>query len=165
MTKSNIFSENIHPSVKINEKTLLLSAKNILKYYLQDNNIFEKSCLRGQKFKTLSFDILYCGSEKIRQINKKYREKDYPADIITFAIFADSDEKFVFDNEINLGEIIISLDNAAKEAQVKGHPLKDEIKFLISHGIIHLLGVDHKTDREYNFIITAQENALKSLKG
>ncbi len=165
MIKSNIFSENIHPSIKINEKYFISAAKNILKYYLQDNNIFDKSCLAKKKFKTLSFDILYCDSKKAHEINKEYRKKDYPADIITFAIFADSNEKFVFDNEINLGEIIISLDNATQEAQKKGTPLKEELKFLISHGIMHLLGFDHETNEKYNFIVTAQDNALKNLKG
>jgi rRNA maturation RNase YbeY len=54
---------------------------------------------------------LYCDSKKTHEINREYREKDYPADIITFAIFADTavDERFVFDGEINLGEIIIAL--------------------------------------------------------
>ncbi len=165
MIKSSIFSENIHPSIEINEKYFISAAKNILQYFLQNSNIFDKSCLAKEKFKTLSFDILYCDRKKTHEMNKEYRKKDYPADIITFAIFADSEEKFVFDNEINLGEIIISLDNAEQEAQKKGISLKEELKFLISHGIMHLLGFDHKTDEEYNFIVTAQDNALKNLKG
>ena len=53
----------------------------------------------------------------LKGVNKEYRKKDYVADIITFAIFADSEEKFVFDGEINLGEIIISLDKVNENSQ------------------------------------------------
>jgi probable rRNA maturation factor len=147
----NIFSENIHKKIDVDEKKAIQTAKKILDFYLNDKEIFEKSCLFGYDFNCISFDILYCDNEKTYEINKKYREKDYPADIITFAIFADSEDKFVFDNEINLGEIIISLDKV----------LENELYFLIAHGIMHLLGFDHQTNEDYDFIIKAQTSALE----
>ena len=57
-------------------------------------------------------------AKKPHEINREYREKDYPADIITFAIFADTspEERFVFDGEVNLGEVIIALDKVQEEA-------------------------------------------------
>lgn len=161
MTKINIFSENIHNSIKINEKKALGVAKKVLKNYLNNSKVFDNSCLKGLNFKTLSFDILYCDSEKTHQINKEYRNKDYAADIITFAIFADGEEKFIFDGEINLGEIIISLDKVKENSVEKRIVFEDELYFLISHGIIHLLGFDHQTDEEYNFIVAAQTEALE----
>lgn len=159
-TKINIFSENIHKSFNIDERKAILKAKKILNFYLEDEKIFKNSCLANLDFNCLSFDMLYCNSEKTHQINKEYREKDYAADIITFAIFADSEDKFIFDGEINLGEIIISLDKVQANALEKGKEFKDELYFLISHGIMHLLGFDHQTDKEYNFIVEAQEAAL-----
>lgn len=190
MTTINIFSENINKNFEIDEKKAIETARKILNFYLHDKNIFNLSCLAGEKFNCISFDILYCDNEKSLKINKEYREKDYPADIITFAIFADSEEKFVFDGEINLGEIIISLDKVAEEAKTqrgedakqtenyasmppgifasKNNPsddLENRLYFLISHGIIHLLGFDHQTEEDYNFIIEAQTSALKKVKG
>ena len=106
----------------------------------------------------------FCDSEKTHQINRDYREKDYPADIITFAIFADSEEKFVFDGEINLGEIIIALDKVEEESKKKGTTFNHELAFLISHGILHLLGFDHQTEEDYNFIIGLQNKALEYVK-
>lgn len=97
---------------------------------------------------------------KTHEINREYRNKDYPADIITFAIFADSDEKFVFDGEINLGEVIIALDKVIEEAEKKGVTKEYELSFLISHGILHLLGFDHQTEEDYNFIMELQNKAL-----
>lgn len=162
MPKINIFSENIFNGTEIDEKKFLVRAKKILKFYL--SQIFSSSCLAGFDFNTLSFDILYCGSDKTLEINREYRNKDYPADIITFAIFADSEEKFVFDGEINLGEIIIAVDKSVEEAHKKGVTTEYELTFLISHGILHLLGFDHQTEDEYNFIIELQKKALEYVK-
>lgn len=165
MTKANIFSENIHKSLEVNEKKAIETAKKIINFYLKEKSIFDLSCLAGQKFNYISFDILYCDDEKTHQINKEYRKKDYPADIITFAIFADSEEKFIFDKEINLGEIIISLDKVNQNAEAKDISFEEELYFLISHGIMHLLGFDHQTNEDYNFIIEAQTSALKKVRG
>lgn len=186
--KNNIFSENIHETIEVDEKKALDIAKNILKFYLSEENIFNKSCLFEQEFNCISFDILYCDNKKTHEINKEYRKKDYPADIITFAVFADGEEKFIFDGEINLGEIIISLDKVLEEAKRQRgkeakqdekigsaslHPcifasenaeFESKLYFLIAHGIMHLLGFDHQTNEDYNFIIEAQNAALKSLE-
>lgn len=164
MTKLNIFSENI-TVFEIDEKKAISNAKKILKFYLEDCKIFGMSCLADQKFNILSFDILYTNNEKTHEINREYRQKDYPADIITFAIFADGEEKFVFDGEINLGEIIISLEKVQQNAVEKGILFEDELYFLISHGIMHLLGFEHDTNEDYNFIIEAQTSALKKVRG
>lgn len=163
MTKYNIFSENIYPDWDINEKTFIDIAKKILKFYLSIEEVYEKSCLNGFDYKVISFDFLYCDSVKTHEINREYRNKDYPADIITFAIFADSEEKFIFDGEINLGEVMIALDKVIEEAGKKGVTKEHELAFLISHGILHLLGFDHQTEEDYNFIIDLQNKALESI--
>lgn len=163
MTKYHIFSENIYDSWQIDEKFFIDTAKKILKFYLSLLDVYEKSCLNSFDYNTISFDFLYCDSIKTHEINREYRNKDYPADIITFAIFADSDEKFIFDGEINLGEVIIALDKVIEEADKKGVSKEFELSFLISHGILHLLGFDHQTEEDYNFIIDLQKKALESI--
>lgn len=163
MTKYNIFSENIYDSWQIDEKFFIDTAKKILKFYLSLTEVYEKSCLSSFDYNTVSFDFLYCDRIKTHGINREYRNKDYPADIITFAIFADSEEKFIFDGEINLGEVIIALDKVIEEADKKGVSKEFELSFLISHGILHLLGFDHQTEEDYNFIIDLQNKALESI--
>lgn len=163
MTKYNVFSENIYDNWQIDEKLFIDTAKKILKFYLSLSDVYEKSCLNSFDYNTISFDFLYCDSVKTHEINREYRNKDYPADIITFAIFADSEEKFVFDGEINLGEVIIALDKVIEEADKKGVTKEYELSFLISHGILHLLGFDHQTEEDYNFIIDLQNKALESI--
>ena len=161
--KINIFSENIYPDWDIDEKKFIQLARKILKFYLKQPEIKDSCCLSCQVFNTVSFDFLYCDSEKAHEINREYRQKDYPADIITFAIFADSEEKFIFDGEINLGEVIIALDKVQEEAKKKDVTPEYELAFLISHGIMHLLGFDHQTMEDYNFVIAQQNKALDSL--
>lgn len=163
MTRYHVFSENIYDSWQIDEKFFINIAKKILKFYLSLSHVYEKSCLNSFEYNTISFDFLYCDSIKTHEINREYRNKDYPADIITFAIFADSDEKFIFDGEINLGEVIIALDKVIEEADKKGVTKEYELSFLISHGILHLLGFDHQTEEDYNFIIDLQNKALESI--
>ena len=162
-TKYLIFSENIFPDWEIDEKKFINIAKKLLKYYLAKPEVYEKSALYGHDYRAVSFDFLYCDSVKTHEINREYRNKDYPADIITFAIFADSDEKFIFDGEINLGEVMIALDKVREEAVKKGKTAEDELAFLISHGILHLLGFDHQTESDYNFIVALQNEALQSI--
>ncbi|MBO6087178.1 rRNA maturation RNase YbeY [bacterium] len=164
MTEFLIMSENIFPDWQIDEKRYIDIAKKILKFYLLQDEVYNLCCLKNFEFDTVSFDFVYCNSEKTHEINKEYRNKDYPADIITFAIFADSDEKFVFDGEINLGEVIIALDKVIEEAEKKGTTKEHELAFLISHGILHLLGFDHQTEEDYNFIMDLQNKALEYVK-
>lgn len=163
--KLNIFSENIFDNCELNERQFIQTAKKIFKFYLSLPEVSENCCLSGLTYNTVSFDFLYCDSGKTHEINREYREKDYPADIITFAIFADAepDERFIFDNEINLGEVMIALDKVQEEAVKKGVTFDYELSFLISHGILHLLGFDHQTEEDYNFVIGIQNKALESI--
>ena len=159
----NVFTENIYPDWEIDEVKCIAITRKIVEYYLEQ--LLDISCLDGFDFESLTFDILFCDSEKTHQINRDYRDKDYPADIITFAIFADDETKFVLDEDINLGEILLALDKVREEA--KKHNVSDEYElyFLIAHGILHLLGFDHQTEEDYNFVVGVQKKALKYAMG
>ena len=126
-------------------------AVEMVNNFLDNEEWVKNSCLNGYDFDLLYFDIVLCDDEKIHEINREYRQKDSPTDVITFAIFADSspEERFIFDNEINLGEIIISLDRTLAQSQDLQHgnnSFNKELYFLIAHGILHLLGYDHQDD-------------------
>ena len=162
MTKLKIECENIYKEIKTDvSKTASAIFENLMNF----PQIKENSCLRDYDYKSVSFDFLLCDGIKTHQINKEYRNKDYPADIITFAVFADSqdDERFVLDGDINLGEIIIALDKIEESANEKNIDFDTELKFFISHGILHLLGFDHQSEEDYNFVIEQQKKALESI--
>ena len=164
MTVINVFTENIYPAWEVNEKEVIEKTKKMLRYYVKV--LGKASCLNGYTYKSLTLDILFCNSQKTHELNKNYRDKDKPADIITFAIFADDEHRFVFDDDINLGEIVIALDKV-EEMTNKDVSLaqnrEQELYFLISHGLMHLLGFDHRDEAEYNFVIGEQRKALESI--
>ena len=164
MTVINIFTENIFDSWKVNEKDVINKTRQMLEYYIA--NLKEKSCLDNKEYSSITLDILFCDSSKTQEYNRDYRNKDYPADIITFAIFADDENSFIFDGDINLGEIVIALDKVIDRVNrdVSNSENKEqELFFLISHGLMHLLGFDHQSEEEYNFVIGEQRKALESI--
>ena len=165
MINYNIYVDNIYNNWEIDPKKITKATQEICNFYLSIPEIANNSCLKNYKFDTISFDFLFCDSKKTHEINLEYRQKDYPADIITFAVFADSpaEERFVLDMEINLGEIIIGLDKIIDEAQKKEISKEAELLFLISHGVMHLLGFDHQNEEEFNFVVKYQKLALESM--
>jgi len=165
MINYNLDIENEFDGWKPDPAEILDKTRKILDCYMQMPEIYDNSCLTGREYNTVSFDFLFCNSKKTHVINKNYRNKDYPADIITFAVFADSteSEKFILDMEINLGEIIIGLDRVIEEAGKKEIGKDTELLFLISHGILHLLGFDHQTEKDFNFVVSHQKKALESI--
>ena len=102
----------------------------------------------------------------IRQLNKDYRNLDKPTNVLSFAMI--DDENFeqnsaIFD-EIELGDIIISLDTLQKEAKEKNISLSDHYSHLFVHGILHLLGYDHIDDTDADQMENIEINILKELK-
>lgn len=165
MTTINVFTENIFSGWNVNEKDVIEKTRRMLEFYIR--NLGEDSCLGGYKYNTITLDIVFCDSDKTHQLNRDYRDKDKPADIITFAIFADDENRFVFDGEINLGEIVIALDKVIDgvNRDISHSKNKEqELYFLISHGLMHLLGFDHRDEEEYNFVIEEQRKALESIE-
>ena len=165
MTTINIFTDNLFDEWKVDEKDVIKKTRKMLNFYI--NHLGRNSCLHNEKYNTITLDIVFCDSEKTHELNKEYRDKDYPADIITFAIFADDENHFIFDEEINLGEIVIALDKVIDGANRDISHSKNkepELFFLISHGLMHLLGFDHRDESEYNFVIEQQRKALDSIE-
>ena len=165
MAEINIFTENIFEGWQVDEKDIIEKTRRMLEFYISD--VGQNSCLAGKEYDSITLDIVFCNSEKTHELNRDYRDKDYPADIITFAIFADDENSFIFDGDINLGEIVIALDKVIEGANrdiSNSQNREQELFFLISHGLMHLLGFDHQSEPEYNFVIAEQKKALESIE-
>ena len=161
MTKINVFIENTYKEYETDEVSIYKDVIKISDFIFADSKLISKSCLCEYKYKTISFDIVFVNNEKIQHINNEYRNKNQPTDVITFAIFADSpdEERYILDGEINLGEIIISLDKIETQSNENNVTFRDELYFIISHGILHLLGFDHQNKVDYDFMIEHQNSA------
>ncbi len=89
--------------------------------------------------------VLLCDDATIHELNRDYRGKDRPTDVLAFAM--QEGEGAGVAPEL-LGDVIISLDTARRQAAQRGHPIVREVTFLLGHGLLHLLGYDHQTDDE-----------------
>ncbi len=143
--------------IKLHLKRKISKLVNLL---FEIDEIKNNSAIKGFDIDTIAFDIVLTDDKEIHSINKTYRNKDNPTDVITFALFADDDNKFVFDKTVELGEIIISVDTAKRQAK---ETLEKEILTLIVHGIMHLLGFDHQTNKDYNFVVRVQDSVINGL--
>ena len=164
MAQINIFTEDLYKKAELNQKDVIEKSRKLLEYYISD--VGSESCLEGKEYESITLDIVFCDSEKTHELNRDYRDNDDPADIITFAIFADDENSFIFDGDINLGEIVIAMDKVEEgvNRDISGSKnWKQELFFLISHGLMHLLGFDHQSEEEYNFVITEQKKALECI--
>jgi len=94
--------------------------------------------------------------DKITEINRDYRNKDYPTDVISFE---DEDQ----DDEEYLGDIFISIDKAIEQASEYGHSIEREFAFLLVHGVLHLHGYDHIEYEEEQEMFKLQKEILERL--
>jgi probable rRNA maturation factor len=84
-------------------------------------------------------NILITTNRELQALNRRFRGKNYPTDVLSFPPFSDLPVDFA-------GDIAISAEIAARNAKQLGHPCADEIKVLILHGLLHLAGFDHERD-------------------
>lgn len=89
-----------------------------------------------------SFSIAFISDSRMKQLNQLFRDKDVTTDVLSFPHEPDE-----FDpDKSNLGDIVISAEQAERQAKENGLSLETEVKQLILHGVLHLCGYDHETD-------------------
>jgi len=86
--------------------------------------------------------IVLAGDATLRRLNRTFRQKDKPTDVLSFPGEATRHP----DGSLPLGEIVISVPQAARQAGFAGHSLARELRILVIHGYLHLLGYDHEVD-------------------
>ena len=139
------------------------TAQKILSLLVLMPQISSCKTLSRQDFQIISFEISFCTDRLIREINRDYRSKDKSTDVITFALFADDENSIIQNDTLELGEIIISIDTLISQAQENGNTIEKELYTLITHGILHLLGFDHLTQKDYDFVVGIQEAIVNNL--
>ena len=83
-------------------------------------------------------DVLLTSDATLRRLNKTFRSKNKSTDVLSFPA-ADNDQHIA-------GDLAISLETATRQAAAYGHSLRDEVRTLLLHGLLHLSGLDHETD-------------------
>ena len=99
--------------------------------------------------------VEFIGDQRMRRLNAQYRGRDMTTDVLAFAMREARGPRSTL-----LGDVVISVPRAAKQADEQGHPVQDELAKLLIHGILHLLGYDHERDAPEARRMRRKERAL-----
>jgi probable rRNA maturation factor len=146
MINVNVFSEDNNWSNKIKNKEIFF--QSICQAFPKKYKFLSKN---------VSFTLLLSNNKNIKKLNKKFRNKNKPTDILSFPL----SHKTSIKKDTYLGDIIISFNYMNKEKEKKLFK-KAVIKTFI-HGYLHLLGFDHIKDKDYKKMITEEKKIYKSV--
>ena len=114
--------------------------------------------LKTDNAETCEASILLTDDAEIQALNNRYRNIDAPTDVLAFAMRDGVDRDL---NPNLLGDLIISLQTAERQASLNNHLLEIELALLTVHGMLHLLGYDHHTAEEASIMFEKQESILR----
>ncbi|WP_010678165.1 rRNA maturation RNase YbeY [Bacillus timonensis] len=109
--------------------------------------------------------ITFVDNKRIQEINRDYRDKDQPTDVISFALeeMGEGEIAIIGDDVPKvLGDIIISIPRTREQAEEYGHSFARELGFLAVHGFLHLLGYDHMTKEDEDKMFSRQKEILEA---
>ena len=106
--------------------------------------------------------VTFVEPEEIRELNGQYRGKDAVTDVLSFPQFDDWDD-LPEEGEIVLGDVVICMDQAARQAEEFGHSLEREVLYLFVHSIYHLLGYDHMEEHDKREMRQKEEDVMARL--
>ncbi|PKL72570.1 rRNA maturation RNase YbeY [Candidatus Kuenenbacteria bacterium HGW-Kuenenbacteria-1] len=96
------------------------------------------------KFKEkIEVSIIFVGEKKIKQLNKQYRKINKATDVLSFGFWK------LEKTQTNFGEIFIYYQKIKKQAKIFKHSISQELKIILIHSILHLLGYDHETEKDW----------------
>lgn len=129
--------------------------------------LFVGKVLEALSAQSVEISIILCSNEFIKDLNKRYRGKDEPTDVLSFPQ-SEGDHFGSPDGPTQgeqAGDVVISLQSAEENARYFGVELEEELKRLIIHGILHLLGWDHRDNSPDQEMLKLQEQILTDLMG
>ncbi len=130
----------------------------------------ESALIAAAVAEPVQVSLVIAGDETVRELNRQHRGVDATTDVLAFA-FSDpagaSDEQFILppDSVRDLGEVIISLPQAERQAGEQEHTLEREMALLVCHGVLHLLGFDHEKPEDKRKMRALEGTALALVDG
>lgn len=119
----------------------------------------------------VEISVMFTDNEEIRTLNKLHRNIDRETDVLSFPLFEYDREGYIIEEELEinpdgdmlLGDIVISLEKAAEQAEEYGHSMDREVGFLTVHSMLHLFGYDHMTPEEEKEMFGYQKEILDAM--
>jgi probable rRNA maturation factor len=116
---------------------------------------------------TVEVSVKFTSDEEVHQLNRDYRQKDKPTNVLSFPMvqddLLDSVDANSDDGELLLGDIVLAHGVCAREAEEKGVSVEAHATHLVVHGTFHLLGYDHMTDQDAEEMEAAEREVLAAL--
>ena len=128
-----------------------------------DNKKIANFCLNILKVLEITnweISVLICDNTTIKALNNKFRNKNESTDVLSF-----NQELIPLDDVIYAGDIVISLETVKQHADIFNVGIDEELKRVLIHGILHLKGLDHKTNSKEENMLILQEKILKGFLG
>lgn len=116
-----------------------------------------------EEVKGSELSITFVDADRITEINREYRGKDYATDVISFALDDGEEDPVIFGEDFPhlLGEIVICVEKISEQANEYNHSFERELGFLTVHGFLHLLGYDHMTEEDEKEMFDKQKDILE----
>ena len=119
----------------------------------------------NKNIKVISFGLLLTNNQEIKKFNKRFRKIDRETDVLSFPAIFSNECAFNISQAsqmpvLELGDIIISLERLCAQAQEYGHSNEREAAFLLTHGLLHLIGYDHIEKKDEKVMFELQDKIL-----
>jgi probable rRNA maturation factor len=144
-----ILIKNQQKKIKINQRKI----KRITKLALQHLETDEKA----------EISLLFTDDKFIRLLNHKYRGIDKSTDVLSFSLREGSVKMPGLESDKLLGDIIISVETAQRQADTLNHSIEKELTVLLIHGLLHLTGYDHEKYQDYKIMREKEDKILENL--
>lgn len=135
------------------DETILAKMKSVIAKAIEVESLEEFTC---------EVSMLFVDNDKIQEINKEQRSKDVPTDVLSFPQYESIKDAEELDEELFLGDIVISVEKAIEQADEFGHSVERELCYLTVHSMFHLFGYDHDTEENTSEMRKMEELVLDS---
>lgn len=162
---SHVQLSNKQRRVKIETKWFEATAEQLFQTILDNLKLQPVAFLKKAQLRDLAssavLSVVIVNNKEIQKLNKKWRQKDYPTDVLSFPLNLDAPSGGL---PFEIGELIISAEKAVEQSQEYGHSLERELSFLFVHGCLHVLGFNHDTAAEEKDMTGRQKAILAQCK-
>ncbi len=131
--------------------------------WLEAVEAFFHKILHHQGISNWEVSVVFCDDSFIRDLNKRFRDKDEATDVLSFGQGTDHLPEDV--SPYVAGDIVVSVDTLSRNAEACNIPFEEELKRLIVHGFLHLYGFDHETNDADEEMLVLQEKILNVFTG
>ncbi|MDD4851022.1 MAG: rRNA maturation RNase YbeY [Gemmiger sp.] len=133
----------------MSNKVLITNSQTSVKVPSGLRILIRRSCNAVLEFEGFEgpaeISVTFVDDDRIHELNRQYRGKDAPTDVLSFPMGQEGSYDIDEDNGCKiLGDIVISMERAMEQAELYGHPLQREVAYLTVHSMLHLLGYDHE---------------------